>query len=118
MIRNLLLGPDILDVVVYVYVYILNKLADLTQEERLQKAIDDRKKKMEELRRRFYIADGGFTDLRNLWNYEEGQLKLGREFECWHRLHDFWLLTGIITYPFVVHLLKAFKLGSFAPIQN
>lgn len=71
-----------------------------TQQEQIKKAMEKRKQKMAELRRRFYIADGGFTDLRNLWNYEENQLLVNREFEAWHRLHDFWLLSGIITYPF------------------
>ena len=68
----------------------------------LQKAIQDRLKRARELRKKFYIADGGFTDIQNLWNYEENLLKEGNEFEIWHRRHDFWLLVGIITYPFWV----------------
>ena len=52
------------------------------------------------LRRRFWIADGGFTELHSLWHLEEMQLILGKEFETWHRRHDFWLLAGVITYPF------------------
>lgn len=52
-----------------------------------------------ELRRRFWIADGGFTELHSLWHLEEMQLVQGKEFETWHRRHDFWLLAGVITYP-------------------
>jgi len=53
----------------------------------------------EALRRQFWIADGGFTEVRSLWQLEEKQMEGGREYETWFRLHDFWLLAGIITYP-------------------
>ena len=52
-----------------------------------------------DLRRRFWIADGGFTELHSLWKMEEAQLVKGKEFDTWHRRHDFWLLAGVITYP-------------------
>lgn len=52
-----------------------------------------------ELRRRFWIADGGFTELHHLWALEEQQIESGKEYETWFRLHDFWLLVGVITYP-------------------
>ena len=48
----------------------------------------------------FNIADGGFTELHTLWANEQRALQLGREHEVWHRRHDYWLLTGIVTYPF------------------
>jgi len=51
-----------------------------------------------DMRRRFYIADGGFTELHHLWQLEEQQMELGKEYETWFRLHDFWLLAGVVTY--------------------
>ena len=63
---------------------------------------------MLELRRRFWIADGGFTDLHRLWVTEERGLVPGHEHEIWHRLHDYWLLAGIVTYPFVIFDLDIF----------
>jgi len=53
----------------------------------------------ETLRRQFWIADGGFTELHALWEMEEKQMEKGKEYETWFRLHDFWLLAGVITYP-------------------
>merc|ERR1711992_112279 len=43
----------------------------------------------------FNIADGGFTELHTLWQNEEKAAVPGREFEIWHRRHDYWLLAGI-----------------------
>ena len=43
----------------------------------------------------FNIADGGFTELHTLWQNEERAAVPGREFEIWHRRHDYWLLSGI-----------------------
>ena len=42
----------------------------------------------------FNIADGGFTELHTLWQNEERAAVPGREFEIWHRRHDYWLLSG------------------------
>lgn len=67
--------------------------------EQMKRQVDERQEKARQLRRMFYIADGGLTDLKNLWNYEEGMLKEENEASVWHRRHDFWLLTGTITYP-------------------
>ncbi len=52
------------------------------------------------MRQVFYIADGGFTNLHALWQYEEQHIKQGAEFETWHRLHDYWLLAGIVTHGY------------------
>jgi len=52
-------------------------------------------------RHHFWIADGGFTELQALWQLEEKQMETGKEYETWFRLHDFWLLAGVITYPFL-----------------
>lgn len=45
----------------------------------------------------FNIADGGFTELHTLWLNEERAACPGREYEIWHRRHDYWLLAGIVT---------------------
>ena len=58
------------------------------------KIVVDLRKQAWELRKIFYIADGGFTELHALWQYEEQQLRPGREYETWHRRHDYWLLAG------------------------
>merc|ERR1719452_331144 len=44
----------------------------------------------------FNIADGGFTELHTLWQNEEKAAVPGREYEIWHRRHDYWLLSGIV----------------------
>ena len=46
----------------------------------------------------FNIADGGFTELHTLWQNEEKAAVPGREFEIWHRRHDYWLLVGECWY--------------------
>jgi hypothetical protein len=43
----------------------------------------------------FNIADGGFTELHTLWLNEERAAVPHKEFEIWHRRHDFWLLAAI-----------------------
>ncbi len=48
----------------------------------------------------FYIADGGFTNLHALWQYEENLLQRGHEADMWHRRHDYWLLAGIVTHGY------------------
>merc|ERR1719361_691315 len=56
----------------------------------------------------FNIADGGFTELHTLWQNEEREAVPGREYEIWHRRHDYWLLAGVITHGY----------GRWADIQN
>ncbi|XP_019868397.1 chromodomain-helicase-DNA-binding protein Mi-2 homolog isoform X2 [Aethina tumida] len=55
-----------------------------------------------ELKKRFMfnIADGGFTELHTLWLNEEKAATPGREYEIWHRRHDYWLLAGIVTHGY------------------
>lgn len=48
----------------------------------------------------FNIADGGFTELHTLWLNEEKAASPGREYEIWHRRHDYWLLAGIVTHGY------------------
>ncbi|XP_023020569.2 chromodomain-helicase-DNA-binding protein Mi-2 homolog [Leptinotarsa decemlineata] len=48
----------------------------------------------------FNIADGGFTELHTLWLNEEKAASPGRDYEIWHRRHDYWLLAGIVTHGY------------------
>ena len=52
------------------------------------------------MRKIFWIADGGFTELHAFWQLEESNMELSKEYQTWHRRHDFWLLAGVVTYPF------------------
>lgn len=56
----------------------------------------------------FNIADGGFTELHTLWTNEQRALLRNREHEVWHRRHDYWLLSGIVTHGY----------GRWQDIQN
>lgn len=44
----------------------------------------------------FNIEDGGFTELHTLWEVEEKR----KCDDIWWRKHDYWLLAGVVTYPF------------------
>lgn len=66
--------------------------------------IDEKKleEELEKAKRKFMfnIADGGFTELHTLWVNEEKAAVPGREYEIWHRRHDYWLLAGIVTHGY------------------
>ena len=47
----------------------------------------------------FNITDGGFTELHTIWQTEEKAAQ-GKEYETWHRRHDYWLLAGIIKHGY------------------
>jgi len=55
----------------------------------------------------FNIADGGFTELHTLWQHEK-KAAMNREYEIWHRRHDYWLLSGIVKHGY----------GRWQDIQN
>merc|ERR1712045_291329 len=74
------------------------------KEESKDKAEEDRKPH----KFMFNIADGGFTELHTLWQNEEKAAVPGREYEIWHRRHDYWLLAGIVTHGY----------GRWQDIQN
>ncbi|VDN02899.1 unnamed protein product [Thelazia callipaeda] len=57
---------------------------------------------------KFNIADGGFTELHTLWLNEEKAAVPGKEYEIWHRRHDYWLLSGIVSYGY----------GRYQDLQN
>ena len=68
------------------------------KDEKDEKKEKEREEKEEEEDKKFKfmfnIADGGFTELHTLWQNEEKAAVPGREFEIWHRRHDYWLLSG------------------------
>ena len=70
-------------------------------------AQSEEKEKEEEGKQKFLfnIADGGFTELHTLWQNEQRALVYNREAEVWHRRHDYWLLSGIVTYPLKENLI-------------
>merc|ERR1712142_597450 len=71
-------------------------------------AKDDKKEEKKEGKFMFNIADGGFTELHTLWQNEEKAAVPGREYEIWHRRHDYWLLSGIVCHGY----------GRWQDIQN
>merc|ERR1712183_959377 len=79
-------------------------------EEKVESEEEKKKKKEEEEKKKFMfnIADGGFTELHTLWQNEEKAAAPGREVEIWHRRHDYWLLSGIVTHGY----------GRWQDIQN
>merc|ERR1712012_703180 len=100
----------------------VDKVEELKEEEVKKEATEEKKegendtteKKTEveeakdELVFKFNIADGGFTELHTLWQNEEKAAVPGREFEIWHRRHDYWLLSGIVCHGY----------GRWQDIQN
>jgi len=69
---------------------------------------DDKKDDDKTQKFMFNIADGGFTELHTLWQNEEKAAVPGREYEIWHRRHDYWLLSGIVVHGY----------GRWQDIQN
>merc|ERR1719334_2886177 len=69
---------------------------------------EEKKEEKKEQSFMFNIADGGFTELHTLWQNEEKAAVPGREYEIWHRRHDYWLLSGIVCHGY----------GRWQDIQN
>merc|ERR1712147_471665 len=69
---------------------------------------EKKEEKKEDPKFMFNIADGGFTELHTLWQNEEKAAVPGREYEIWHRRHDYWLLSGIVCHGY----------GRWQDIQN
>ena len=72
-----------------------HKNGDVKAEGEKDKPVEDDRKPHKFM---FNIADGGFTELHTLWQNEEKAAVPGREYEIWHRRHDYWLLAGIIFF--------------------
>ena len=49
----------------------------------------------------FNIADGGFTELHMFWSTEK---TVGFDPGRWGRHHDYWLLRGIVEYPYLLYI--------------
>merc|ERR1712130_961638 len=65
-----------------------------------KKEEEQKEEKKEDPKFMFNIADGGFTELHTLWQNEEKAAVPGREYEIWHRRHDYWLLSGIVCHGY------------------
>ncbi|KAJ9598816.1 hypothetical protein L9F63_026648, partial [Diploptera punctata] len=83
---------------------------DNAKEEKKEEKEDGKLDDVDKPKRKFMfnIADGGFTELHTLWLNEEKAAVPGREYEIWHRRHDYWLLAGIVTHGY----------GRWQDIQN
>merc|ERR1719327_426610 len=81
---------------------------EATKDETKKEDKKEVKEVKDELVFKFNIADGGFTELHTLWQNEEKAAVPGREFEIWHRRHDYWLLSGIVCHGY----------GRWQDIQN
>merc|ERR1719334_1422648 len=84
----------------------------IKEEDKKTEKKDDKEEEVkegkEEQKFKFNIADGGFTELHTLWQNEEKAAVPGREYEIWHRRHDYWLLSGIVCHGY----------GRWQDIQN
>merc|ERR1740129_479538 len=79
------------------------------EEPKEEKKVEKKEEKEDEVKKfMFNIADGGFTDLHTLWQNEAKAAVPGREYEIWHRRHDYWLLAGIVCHGY----------GRWQDIQN
>lgn len=53
------------------------------------------------------VFTGMLSELHTLWQTEErAALSSGKMHDIWHRRHDYWLLAGIVTYPFACQSRK------------
>jgi len=89
----------------------IEKVVSLKEDKSPEEKAKERELAKEERSKRkfmFNIADGGFTELHTLWQNEEKAAVPGREYEIWHRRHDYWLLAGIVTHGY----------GRWQDIQN
>lgn len=77
-----------------------NALTALKSSNKIKYAKPDRPEKLKETKFMFNIADGGFTELHTLWQNEQKAVQPGHEYDTWHRRHDYWLLSGIITHGY------------------
>ncbi|XP_025415393.1 chromodomain-helicase-DNA-binding protein Mi-2 homolog isoform X3 [Sipha flava] len=86
------------------------KLLEEAERAKIAAGIGSENDKEDKITRKFMfnIADGGFTELHTLWVNEEKAAVPGREYEIWHRRHDYWLLAGIVTHGY----------GRWQDIQN
>jgi SNF2 family DNA or RNA helicase len=77
-----------------------NPLTALKSTNKIKYVKNEKNEKLKEFKFMFNISDGGFTELHTLWQNEERQVSTGHEYVTWHRRHDYWLLSGIITHGY------------------
>jgi hypothetical protein len=77
-----------------------NALTALKSTSKVKYTKADRTDKLNSFKFMFNIADGGFTELQTLWLNEQRAVHSGHEYDTWHRRHDYWLLSGIITHGY------------------
>ena len=78
----------------------LNSLTSFKSTNKIKYDKGERPDKLKDIKFMFNIADGGFTELHTLWLNEQKAVTNGHEYEIWHRRHDYWLLSGIITHGY------------------
>jgi len=86
----------------------VNGIKDFSTPKESNEEPKEEKKSLPKQKFMFNIADGGFTELQTLWQNEEKAAVPSREFEIWHRRHDYWLLSGIVKHGY----------GRWQDIQN
>ena len=62
--------------------------------------VGEKPDKLKDVKFMFNIADGGFTELHALWQNEQRAVHPTKEYENWHRRHDYWLLAGIVAHGY------------------
>lgn len=78
----------------------MNTLTALKNTSKIKYKKNEKNEKLNDFKFMFNIADGGFTELHTLWMNEQRSVQSGSEYTTWHRRHDYWLLSGIITHGF------------------
>lgn len=108
--RRYLFARDVLDKGACIFISSLINVIFFSQEKEKEKDVKDCDADIVKPKRKFMfnIADGGFTELHTLWLNEEKAAVPGREYDIWHRRHDYWLLAGIVTHGY----------GRWQDIQN
>ena len=83
-----------------------NPMTQLKSTNKIKYVKGNKPDKLNQFKFMFNIADGGFTELHTLWQNEQKCVQSTRnsngtsEHETWHRRHDYWLLSGIITHGY------------------
>ena len=77
-----------------------NALTALKSTNKLKYVKGEKSDKLKEFKFMFNMADGGFTELHSLWQTEQRAVLPGHEYDTWHRRHDYWLLSGIVTHGY------------------
>jgi hypothetical protein len=77
-----------------------NALTALKSTNKIKYLKGERPEKLKDFKFMFNIAEGGFSELQTLWLNEQRAVAPGHEYDTWHRRHDYWLLSGVITHGY------------------